>query len=41
MSEYDKIMESKNNTSGLILGLLFDIIKIIFFGALMIELTFN
>ena len=41
MSEYDKIMESIDNTKGLILGLIFDIIKLIFFGALAIELLMN
>jgi len=41
MSEYEKIMESMNNMKGMILGLLFDIIKLIFFGALAIELIFN
>jgi len=41
MSDYEKIMESINHMKGLILGLLFDIIKLIFFGALAIELIFN
>lgn len=41
MNDYDKIMESINNTKGLILGLIFDIIKLIFFGALAIELIMN
>ena len=41
MNDYDKIMESVNHTTGLILGLIFDIIKLIFFGALAIELLFN
>ncbi len=41
MNDYDKIMESVNNIKGLILGLIFDIIKIIFFGALAIELIMN
>lgn len=41
MSDYEKIMESINNMKGMLLGLLFDIIKLIFFGALAIELIFN
>ena len=41
MSDYDKIMESIDNTKGLILGLIFDIIKLIFFGARAIELICN
>ena len=41
MNDYDKIMESINNTKGLILGLIFDIIKLIFFGALALELIMN
>ena len=41
MNDYDKIMESINNMKGLILGLIFDIIKLIFFGALAIELIMN
>ena len=41
MSDYDKIMESIDNTKGLILGLIWDIIKLIFFGALAIELICN
>ena len=40
MSDYEKIMESINNMKGMILGLLFDIIKLIF-GALAIELICN
>lgn len=41
MNDYDKIMESISNTKGLIIGLIFDIIKLIFFGALAIELICN
>ena len=41
MNDYDKIMESIDNTKGLILGLIWDIIKLIFFGALAIELICN
>lgn len=41
MSDYDKIMESVDNLKGLIFGLIFDIIKLIFFGALAIELICN
>lgn len=41
MNDYNKIMESINNTKGLILGLIVDIIKLIFFGALAIELICN
>lgn len=41
MFDYDKIMESVDNVKGLILGLIFDIIKLIFFGALAIELICN
>lgn len=41
MNDYDKIMESISNTKGLILGLIFDIIKLIFFGALAFELICN
>ncbi len=41
MNDYDKIMESSNNLLWLILGLIWDIIKLIFFGALAIELIFN
>lgn len=41
MSDYEKIMESANNIKWLIIGLVFDIIKIIFFGTLAIELIFN
>lgn len=41
MSDYDKIMESVDKVKGLILGLIFDIIKLIFFGALAIELICN
>lgn len=41
MSDYDKIIESVDNVKGLILGLIFDIIKLIFFGALAIELICN
>ena len=41
MSDYDKIMEPVDNLKGLILGLIFDIIKLIFFGALAIELICN
>ena len=41
MSDYDKIMESIDNTKGVILGLIWDIIKLIFFGALAIELICN
>ena len=41
MSDYDQIMESVDNVKGLILGLIFDIIKLIFFGALAIELICN
>ena len=41
MSDYEKIMESINNTKGMRLGLLLDIIKLIFFGALAIELICN
>ena len=32
MNDYDKIMESINNTKWLVLGLIWDIIKLIFFG---------
>ena len=41
MSDYDKIMESVDNVKELILGLIFDVIKLIFFGALAIELICN
>ena len=41
MSDYDKIMSSVDNIKGLILALIIDIIKLIFFGALAIELIFN
>ena len=41
MNDYDKIMESISNTKGLIIGLIFDIIKLIFFGALAFELICN
>ena len=41
MSDYEKIMESINNMKGMTLGLLFDIIKLILFGALAIELICN
>lgn len=41
MNDYDKIMESVSTLKGLILGLIFDIIKLIFFGALAIELICN
>ena len=41
MSDYDRIMESFNNTKWLVLGLIWDIIKLIFFGALAIELICN
>ena len=41
MNDYDRIMESIDNTKGLIFGLIWDIIKLIFFGALAIELIFN
>ena len=41
MPDYDKIMESVDNLKGLILGLIFDIIKLIFFSALAIELICN
>ncbi len=41
MNDYDKIMESVSNLKGLIIGLIFDIIKLIFFGALAIELICN
>jgi hypothetical protein len=41
MNDYDKIMESINSTKWLVLGLIWDIIKLIFFGALAIELICN
>ena len=41
MSDYDKIKASADNVKWLLLGLLFDIIKLIFFGALAIELICN
>lgn len=41
MNDYDRIMESFENTKWLILGLIWDIIKLIFFGALAIELICN
>lgn len=41
MNDYDKITESMNRTKGLILALIWDIIKIIFFGALAIDLIFD
>lgn len=41
MNDYNKIMESVSNIKGLLLGLIFDIIKLIFFGALAIELLMN
>lgn len=41
MNDYDKIMESVSNVKGLIISLIFDIIKIIFFGALAIDLMFD
>ena len=41
MSVLDDYNNGDNNLWGLILGLLWDIVKIIFFGALAIELIFN
>ncbi len=41
MNDYDNIMKSVSNIKGLLLGLIFDIIKLIFFGALATELIFN
>lgn len=41
MSDYDKIKESINNIKGLILALIWNVIKIIFFGALAIDLMFD
>lgn len=41
MNDYNKIMESVSNIKGLLLGLIFDIIKLIVFGALAIELLMN
>lgn len=41
MNNYNEIKESGSNMKGLVIGLIFDIIKIIFFGALAIELIFN
>lgn len=41
MNDYDKIMESVSNVKGLIISLIFDIIQIIFFGALAIDLMFD
>ena len=41
MNGYYRIMESIDNTKGLILGLIWNIIKLIFFGALAIELICN
>ena len=41
MNDYDQITESMNRTKGLILALIWDIIKIIFFGALAIDLIFD
>lgn len=41
MNDFDKIMESINNIKGLILSLIWNIIKIIFFGALALDLIFD
>lgn len=41
MNDYDRIIESIDNIKWLILGLIWDIIKLIFFGALAIELICN
>ena len=41
MNDYDRIIESIDNIKWLILGFIWDIIKLIFFGALAIELICN
>lgn len=41
MSDYDKIKASADNIKWLLVELILDIVKIIFFGALAIELIFN
>lgn len=41
MSDYDKIKASTDNIKWLLVELVLDIVKIIFFGALAIELIFN
>lgn len=41
MNDYDRIIESVDNIKWLILGMIWDIIKLIFFGALAIELICN
>ena len=41
MNDYDRIIESIDNIKWLILGMIWEIIKLIFFGALAIELICN